>query len=361
MGKITRNNYEEFFLDYLDGKMTGEQQQELHRFLEDNSDLKEELAGLEHTLMAPAGMEASFPDKGQLKKSLTLPDQDYTLLDELCIARLEGDLSPVQQEEFELLLREQPRKQKTFRQYERTRLEPDTSLIFAHKEQLKKGGVLSFFIRRNAPYLAMAATVLLLAGLHLFFPKAGQLELPSGENGMRPSVNEPVVSQEEIPARQQSNAAAEAVGENIDYDKLSHAGVQPEMKGTNNLSGRAEAINRASMTPMQPRWGAPIKEEPVLAQLKEPSLPYANIKKKRINFDAYQKMDRILDRQVAYALQQGIREPKFSLWDIADLGLEGISKLTGKELTLERHYNNQGKLQKMAFRTESFAMSTQLD
>ena len=358
MEKITRNNYEAFFLDYLDGQMTDEQEQELCRFLDANPDLREELSGVENTRMAPAAMEASFPDKERMKKSLTLPDTDYTLFDELCIARLEGDLSPLQQEEFDRLLRAHPRKQETFRHYKQARLAPDTSLSFPRKERLKKGGVVSLFIRRRAPYLAMAATVLLLAGLHLFFPGTGQLDLPSGANRMYSSTAEPVVPDQAVPATGTSHTPPAA---NIDYDAfaLTHAIVEPEE--TTNLAEATEPMERATMNPLQPRWGVQMKEEPLLAELQEPSLSPAFRNKGRVNFNTYRKMDRILDRQVAYALQSNIREPKFSLWDIAEVGLEGISKLTGKELTLERHYNNQGKLQKMSFRTESFAMRTQLE
>jgi hypothetical protein len=150
------------------------------------------------------------------------------------------------------------------------------------------------------------------------------------------------------------------LADDIDYDRLNAGSVQ--LMPAEPLAAAEEEASpvRTAMQRMQPRLGVSLKEEPVLAQLQKPSLPLRNMQGGRIQFDTYRKMDRILDRQVAYALKNTVRQPKFSLWDIADLGLEGISKLTGKELTLERRYNNQGELQKLAFRTESFAMSTQL-
>ena len=360
MERITRNNYEAFFLDYLDGQMTPEQEQELQRFLDDHPDLRQELSGLEHTLMAPAGMELSFPDKDRLKKSLTLGDAGYTHLDELCIARMEGDLSAGQQEEFDQLLRDDPQKQKTFQQYEQTRLQPDPSVILQHKNRLKKGAAVPLFIKRNAHYLAMAATVLLLAGLHLFFPAADNLELPSGVNGLQTSRVEPVVSAQETPVAEPVKANTELLTDDMDYHLLNAGSVQPTPAEPQSMTREEASLVQDAMQRIQPRRAIPIKEEPVLAQLQEPTLPLWRMNNGSIQFDTYQKMDRILDRQVAYALQNTIREPQFSLWDIADLGLDGISKLTGKELSLERHYNKQGKLQKLAFRTESFAMSTRL-
>ena len=360
MERITRNNYEAFFLDYLDGQMTPEQEQELQRFLDDHPDLRQELSGLEHTPMAPAGMELSFPGKDRLKRSLTLADEGYTHLDELCIARMEGDLSAGQQKEFDRMLREDPQKQKTFHQYQKTRLQPDPSVIFPHKDRLKKGAVVPLFIKRNAHYLAMAATVLLLAGLHLFFPDAGNLELPSAVNELQTSGVEPVVSAEGTSVAEPVGANTELLADDKDYHLLNAVSVQPTPAEPQSMSREEASLVQNAMHRLQPRRGITIEEEPVLAQLQEPSLLLRNRKGEPIQFDTYQKMDRILDRQMAYALQNTIREPQFSLWDIADLGLEGISKLTGKELSLERHYNNQGKLQKLAFRTESFAMSTKL-
>jgi hypothetical protein len=79
----------------------------------------------------------------------------------------------------------------------------------------------------------------------------------------------------------------------------------------------------------------------------------------RNTFGPYQKVDRFLERQ-NYALKNTIQNQKFSLWDVAELGIEGISKLTGKDLTLERRYNQDGELQHLAFKTESFRLSTNL-
>ena len=43
---INRNNYELFFIDFYDGNLTDAQKHELDLFLEENSDLKEELFNL---------------------------------------------------------------------------------------------------------------------------------------------------------------------------------------------------------------------------------------------------------------------------------------------------------------------------
>jgi hypothetical protein len=46
METLTRNNYEIWFVDYLDGKLGNEQLDTLLDFLEQNPDLKQELLGV---------------------------------------------------------------------------------------------------------------------------------------------------------------------------------------------------------------------------------------------------------------------------------------------------------------------------
>ena len=64
--KIDRNNYEQYFLDYLDRQMDPEQEKILLSFLEFNPDLKEELEGLERAHLLPS--EQVFIKKDQLLK-----------------------------------------------------------------------------------------------------------------------------------------------------------------------------------------------------------------------------------------------------------------------------------------------------
>ena len=47
MNKINRNNYESYFLDFLEGNITPEDSEQLKFFLEANEDLKEELYSFE--------------------------------------------------------------------------------------------------------------------------------------------------------------------------------------------------------------------------------------------------------------------------------------------------------------------------
>jgi len=83
--EITRENYESWFLDYLEGRLEEGMMDEFIRFVHENPDLKEELSGYEAVSLDDRGMV--FEGKEKLKKEVfDLPET----FDEAAIARMEG-------------------------------------------------------------------------------------------------------------------------------------------------------------------------------------------------------------------------------------------------------------------------------
>lgn len=152
--KITRDNYESFFLDYLEGRLEEELAGELHGFLNRHPDLKEELQEYEEvTLGAP---EVVFAGKGSLLREKY--DQPG-VFDHAAAARLEGDLSPEEAVEFGDYLRRHPEKKREADLFELTRLTPDSTLLFPGKEKLFRQPA----IRRLREWTMRIAAILLLA------------------------------------------------------------------------------------------------------------------------------------------------------------------------------------------------------
>lgn len=92
---ISRDNYEVFFLDYLEGNLQAEMLEELKLFLQNNPDLEEEL---EEMKFFQEQMEYELPEepvlfdgKASLKKAEPTPEE--LLIDELLAKELEGDLT----------------------------------------------------------------------------------------------------------------------------------------------------------------------------------------------------------------------------------------------------------------------------
>ena len=64
MKRITRHNYEEFFLDYHEGKLTNEEKSMVLLFIETNADLQEEFYSFTNVCLEP--IEDSKMEKSDL-------------------------------------------------------------------------------------------------------------------------------------------------------------------------------------------------------------------------------------------------------------------------------------------------------
>jgi hypothetical protein len=182
MENINRHNYEVFFLDALENRLSIEQEKEFAHFLLANPDLAEEFNALRDE-------DLSYSEVSDAH--ISLPDPEYLLsapasqkeVEQLIIKVIEGDANA----EEEALLQEWSstsalvRKEKLL--FEKTKLVADPHIVFPHKSSLlkkEKGRVIAW---SNNYYFAAAASVALLLGI-LFFPVKTPQAL-SAWNGLR--------------------------------------------------------------------------------------------------------------------------------------------------------------------------------
>ncbi len=371
MEKINTNNYEAYMMDYLEGQLPPEQVKELEHFLDSNPGLREEMKELEQMYLVPS--EESYDDKDGLKKQLTLDEPGYSHFDELCISRVEGTLTRSQVEIFDRMLKGSAERQKIYRQYALTRLQPDLSARYPDKASLKKKRpkVLSMWGVYSA--FSLAASVVLLVTLYVLLPSPHEPAIPSHTTNAAINVREVPVAEDQSATNPVDVAAT--IPLKIDHKKLSsqlivegNSGRSPFQKVAGSKADHSEAgrigenpieadRSLASVQHLEPQLGIDAPGSFAYAGLAVPHMPGTKQPASRIEFDTYQKLDRFLERRVNHALQQ---RPEFSIWDIAGAGLKGISRITGKELALERRYNQQGELQTLAFKTENFSLSTKI-
>jgi hypothetical protein len=160
--QITKDNYELFIIDYLDGKLDSKGKQDLIAFVEANPSIKEEFELLKDSADLEMDSTIQIPDFSGLKKQTILPENHSS--DELMIARLEGDLTQNQIKEFDAVLVKNEIKQKEFSLYKSTKSIPDLSIVFPNKKALKKGGLIIQF-KSIQKYAAAAAVIMLLGFL----------------------------------------------------------------------------------------------------------------------------------------------------------------------------------------------------
>lgn len=158
---ITRDNYEIYFLDFLEGNLESNQVDEFLEFLEQNPDLKEELNGLEDFRIQQE--EISFAGKEKLYRTA---EDNSEKIETKMIACLEGDLDADEKQTFEAFILGNPELKRDYELYKKARLEPDLSVQFPAKEKLYK---------KSRPIIVMtwvarvAAVVALVWGVETFF------------------------------------------------------------------------------------------------------------------------------------------------------------------------------------------------
>jgi len=163
---INLNNYEAYFLDYHEGSLSPTLVKELKDFISKHPELREELESFEPlSLQDIEGIK--YEDKKALKKQQT--GINSSNFDEFAIEYIEGTLSTISQQGLKSFISKNPSYKKDLELYEKTKLTPDTSIVFDDKYSLKKQ------TKRPAAYYywSAAASVAIIIGAYFMFNTAG--------------------------------------------------------------------------------------------------------------------------------------------------------------------------------------------
>jgi cytoskeletal protein RodZ len=164
---INRDNYEEFFLLYVDNELTEADKKAVESFLQQNPDLAEELGMLMH-LRLRADEEIIFENKQLLRRSEIantpgINSENYT---EFLLSFVDQELNREEENALEEFLKRNPQAKQELDILLRAKLDPDSSVVFPGKSLLyKTTKVPSKLVGLNWWRVAAAAAVILVAGL----------------------------------------------------------------------------------------------------------------------------------------------------------------------------------------------------
>jgi len=179
--KINRNNYEAWFINYLEGNLDEKLVDDLIEFLQQNPDLKEELSLFETVSLEQE--EITFNKKELLFKEKYDAENEFN---QAAIASVEGEISASEKTEFENYLSTHPEKQKEADLFNQTKLQPDQSIIYNRKNKLYRrpaGKTILMWTTRAAAVIIVALTV------YTFIEKSSNKVIP--ENQVAVIENEP--------------------------------------------------------------------------------------------------------------------------------------------------------------------------
>ena len=151
---ITRENYEEFFLSYVDNELPAETRLAVERFVAAHPDLQEELETLMQCRFEPES-DAVFPDKGSLLQ-----------FEESLLLYVDGELDEAGRSTVEKLVAREAGLQLELERLKMTVSRPDETIVFPDKESLyqheRRRVVLLPWLRIAAAAVVLGAAALLL-------------------------------------------------------------------------------------------------------------------------------------------------------------------------------------------------------
>lgn len=175
--KINIFNYEAYYLDFLEGNLSSEDEMLLLDFLEEHPECKmedDELPQFE----APG---VSLGDTSFLKETGDNDAISPSNIDHFLIAEAEGILEPNKQDELNDFLKDNPSYDKDRKQVAAVYFEPDTSIVLNDKSELKRRKTIVLW-----PYVASAAAAVIAAVFFLYQPDQTTGSISIADNETEP-------------------------------------------------------------------------------------------------------------------------------------------------------------------------------
>ncbi len=179
---INLQNYEEYFVRYIDRECSPAEIAAVESFLHRHPTLHEDLNALRGTVLVPE--QVFFPSKEKLKKGISTVNYESYFS-----RKVDGDLSPAELMELDAFIDSHPELIIQLKGYEATMLSPDISVVFPDKNRLKKRKerVVSMYLRYGL-LTAVAACLMLIVMMRSIYKQpveppviTGQVSQPSSE------------------------------------------------------------------------------------------------------------------------------------------------------------------------------------
>lgn len=343
---INRNNYEAYFIDYLEGNLDERLVDDFIEFLQQNLDLKEELALFE-TISAEQE-NILFYKKEKLYKEKFDADKEF---DRAAIACLEGDISEKEKAEFDNYVGSHPEKQKDILLIGQTKLRADESIIFNKKNKLYHysiGRIILLWSGRVAAIVILGLAIFSLVNNNsnkkIQENKIAIVENKSTKKEIIPETKKlPAETEKKIPEKPQKTTPKPAIKKVI-----------PEKKSNKSLrettKGRLEQEDLA-MIRVPVETPAKLNTLPASLNIQHPALALAAIKTKNpeIQQDIYEE----------YLLADLVKEKsglkKLSFNKISKAGLNLVANISKEKFTYET--NEEGKITEYNYDSRLIAFS----
>jgi hypothetical protein len=353
MLEINLYNYEEYVVDFLEDNLESSERDAFLLFLEANPEIKEELELFDNEKLIPEPIV--FDHKDILKKESIITTSALSNFDEICVARMEGDLSEKEISLFDELIHSDKLKKTEFESFKKTRLKPDNTIVFKGKDRLKKKPIGIW--KKSYSLVSIAASIVIIIGLFTLLPQANSdADLLPSIAEVTENTKEPQIANKELVAVSQDKHEKIEKVKTLPINKIDTEEklAELEIEVVENLGldkiDEKEYFEKleAKLTFIESDFSNNVMLKDMLIYEKE------DYKLKRSDYLSVRSyVAKTFNRNVLHR-----DKVKIEVFDIAQAGVEGLNRLTGGNMKLERVYDDNGKLDKTEFTSKLLAFST---
>ena len=342
--KITRDNYESFFIDYMDGNLPESLIDQFLDFLNQNPDLKEELHLFEEVSLPPEFVV--FQEKKQLHKSAA---DENSRLENTVVAYMEGDLDANENKAFEAHLANNPELKKEYGLFAKTRLIPDSKIIFSEKRKLYRKSGTTILLN----WVARAAAVLVFVwGINSVIQTQNAPKLQKTKTELA----------EALPKATPNATAKKAESKEMIQTAADPAKSKPEKANTFQKRTKIEPEEtRPVDSPATTRDLTSLAQiDPIVPQLNQESIKEQLAFSRMVNMMKINESKNVMSVEefLASRVQKVGKEGLFSAQRIARLGLNLASEISGERIGYEV---KNGKITSVDFESKLMAFSIPLE
>lgn len=345
---ITRDNYESFFMDYLEGNLQENLIDQFLDFLNQNPDLKEELHLFEEVNLPEEHIV--FQEKTQLYKNAA---DETRRFENSVVAYMEGDLDADENKAFEAYLAVHPELKKEYHLFEKTRLVPDSGIRYPHKQKLYSKSGYSLVLDWTA---RVAAVLVLIWGINSLYqpgnePNQEKVNAELAELNPKP---EPPVKKMETKKKVQETE----VRVKVEPEKVSKPSKTKRIQDQTN--SQPEEKRLVEPKSVEPNITALAEISPINARLELAAVETQLAVKHSINvLKINDPVNTIgVEEFLANRVKKVGGEGLLSAQRIARLGLNLASELSGKRIG---YSVKDGKIASVGFESKLMAFSIPLE
>ncbi|MFW6019260.1 MAG: hypothetical protein ACOCPM_01640 [Bacteroidales bacterium] len=360
---INENNYETWFIAFVEGNLSKDEESRLNTYITQNPEKQKELELFKATKLHPE--EIVFDNKSQLKSIAIIPVAgiDATNYEQKMVAWLENDLSPQELKDFNGFIEQNPGIEQELKWLKKTKLQKNNEIVFPDKRQLKQFYI--GFSRKTAySFVAAAAAVALLIGFSwnsLFPPQQIETGLAN-------------LDRKNIEVKEDLKERIKTKSTDIEKAKSNVSDAGQKSRATSTTTPEREDVSQLNMLASNDQTTLQVRNELNIDPDYRVYISNAQLLNRHRKMANDNLMMAMQDNQGVLSVQDiawnqlenwtGVEktddfnsDKKNIFWTLVDVGLQGVNSLTGSELELKRKVTDDGDLEGYTFQSNAFKVS----